>query len=136
MTSKHQSPEWRRTVKIIRTQVALARKRGEEVVCWRCGWPIEEEALFDVGHLDPQGGEGVDNAAPEHYRENRSHGGRMGARITNTRRAARVSGFVPPAWATIAPPTGPVFWGRIGAIPAFGSTRASLPAGGAVIGRG
>lgn len=89
MTAKHQSPEWRKTCRIIRAQVTAARKRGDDVQCWRCGRLIDEEQVFDVGHLDPFGGEGVDNAAPEHRTAtglcvgNRNHGGRIGARITN-----------------------------------------------------
>lgn len=99
MTDKHQTPEWRRTCKIVRTQVAQAHARGDDVPCWRCGYLIEPGQRYDVGHLNPNGGEGIDNAAPEHRGENRSHGGRLGARITNTRRKARQTGMVTPAWA-------------------------------------
>lgn len=105
MTEKHRSPEWHRTTRIVRAQVRRAWERGEEVRCWRHGdliLPPEEGGRpYDVGHLQPDGGEGVDNAAPECRRGNRSHGGRMGARITNGRRAARAgrSTFTPPSWA-------------------------------------
>lgn len=83
MTAKHNSPEWRKTVRIIRNQVAAKRRSGAEVWCWRCGREIDSEQRYDVGHIDPFGGEGLDNAAPEHRTENRKNGGRIGARITN-----------------------------------------------------
>lgn len=99
MSAKHATPQWRRTCRIVRAQVALAHRRGEDVHCWRCGHLIEEGQRYDVGHLNPNGGEGLDNAAPEHRHENRSHGGRMGARLTNARRAAKTTGLITPAWA-------------------------------------
>lgn len=99
MTAKHQSPEWRRTVRTIRTQVRQAWARGEEVRCWRHGDGIEEGQPYDVGHITTQGGEGLDNAAPECRRGNRSHGGRIGAAITNARRGATKKGLVTPPWA-------------------------------------
>lgn len=99
MTAKHQSPQWRRTCKIIRTQVRQAHERGVDVECWRCGHLIEPGQKYDVGHLNPNGGEGLDNAAPEHRHENRSHGGRLGARITNARHRTNTTGMVKPAWA-------------------------------------
>lgn len=92
MTDKHRSPEWAKTRSIVRAQVKQALARGEDVVCWRCGRLIPEDSQYDVGHIDPQGGEGVENAAPEHRTKtpwcvgNRAHGGRMGARITNAGR--------------------------------------------------
>lgn len=99
MTSKHQTPEWRRTVKLIRQQVRAAWARGDDVDCWRHGDPLPEGTPYDVGHLDPNGGEGVDNAAPECRRGNRSHGGKLGARLTNQRRKARTTGMITPPWA-------------------------------------
>jgi hypothetical protein len=96
MTSKHSTPEWRRTVRIVRAQARATWARGDEVLCWRCGRPIDDEArIYDVGHIDPLGGEGIDNAAPEHRKENRRHGGRIGARLTNARHG---STFTPPPW--------------------------------------
>lgn len=91
MSAKHQSPAWRRTVRIVRAQVRGTWQRGDDATCWRCGGPIPEGMPYDVGHLDPHGGEAPDNAAPEHRTRtgkcvgNRNHGGRMGARITNMR---------------------------------------------------
>lgn len=104
VSAKHASPEWKRTVRIVRAQVSQAWRRGDEVTCWRCGRPIEEGMTYDVGHIDPHGGEGIDNAAPEHRKKsaycigNRAHGGRMGAAITNARRTGS-STFRPLAWA-------------------------------------
>lgn len=96
MTGKHTTPEWQRTARLIRAQVKRAWATGHEVTCWRCGGLIPEDAPFDVGHLDPFGGESPDNAAPEHRGENRRAGGRMGARITNAARGAAT--FVRPPW--------------------------------------
>ncbi len=96
MTSKHTTAEWQRTARLIRAQVKRAWATGQEVLCWRCGRPIHEDEPFDVGHLDPFGGEAPDNAAPEHRTENRRAGGRMGARITNAARGAAT--FIKPPW--------------------------------------
>lgn len=85
MTAKHRDPEYVANARIIRAQVAMKRRAGDEVRCWRCGWPIDEEQRFDVGHIDPDGGPGLDNLAPEHrYKTtrcigNRAAGGRLGA---------------------------------------------------------
>lgn len=84
MTAKHQSPEWRRTVRIIRSQVRAAWERGDDVTCWRHGHIIPEGAPYDVGHINHMEDDNSPaNAAPECRRGNRSHGGRIGARITN-----------------------------------------------------
>jgi hypothetical protein len=98
MTSKHADPVWRRTTRIIRAQVRQAWARGEDVTCWRHGDVIPEGTPYDVGHIRRDAGNGIDNAAPECRRGNRSHGGRIGARITNTRRQARTNGLVTPTW--------------------------------------
>ena len=99
MTAKHATPEWRRTVRTIRAQVRKLYEQGDEPVCWRHGHPIPEGQPYDVGHIDPFGGEGVDNAAPECRAGNRSHGGRMGARITNTKRHGKGATFRGVPWA-------------------------------------
>ena len=94
MTAKHRDPEYLRNARIVRQQVAAARQGGIEVRCWRCGWPIDEEQRYDVGHRDPDGGHGRDNLAPEHrYKTtrcigNRSDGGRLGASRRRTKRTA------------------------------------------------
>ncbi len=85
MTRKHQDPEYRKNARIIRAQVTKARRSGTEVCCWRCGYPIDSEQTFDVGHIDPEGGPAINNLAPEHrYKSgrcqgNRAAGGRLGA---------------------------------------------------------
>lgn len=99
MTAKHRSPEWRKTCRIIRAQVAQLHRRDEDAECWRHGDAIQPGQPYDVGHLNPNGGEGIDNAAPECRRGNRSHGGRIGAAITNARRGAKTRGLVKPPWA-------------------------------------
>lgn len=108
MTQKHASPEWKRTTRTVRVQARRAHERGDQVTCWRCGLPLPVDAegrlVFDVGHRDPNGGEGIDNASPEHRTKspqcigNRAHGGRMGARITNARRSPKTT-FRPLPWA-------------------------------------
>lgn len=108
MSQKHTSPEWSRTTRTVRAQARAAHARGETVGCWRCGGPLPVDAegrlVFDVGHLDPNGGEGIDNAAPEHRTKvgqcigNRAHGGRIGAAITNAKRGATTT-FRPIPWA-------------------------------------
>lgn len=108
MTAKHNSPEWSRTTRTIRAQVRRSYEQGEVVGCWRCGGPLpvnaEGKPVFDVGHLDPNGGEGIDNAAPEHRSKvgqcvgNRAHGGRMGAAKTNAKRSTKTT-FRPIPWA-------------------------------------
>lgn len=99
MTAKHQTPEWRKTVRHVRAQVRLAWKREDPVTCWRHGDEIPPGAPYDVGHITRHGGEGIDNAAPECRHGNRSHGGKVGARITNARRGAKTNGLVKPSWA-------------------------------------
>lgn len=99
MSAKHASTEWRRTVRIIRAQVRKLWESGDDAQCWRCGRPIPEGLPYDVGHLDPLGGEGVGNAAPEHRGENRRHGGRIGASITNSKTNSNRPKFQGPSWA-------------------------------------
>jgi hypothetical protein len=99
MTEKHQTPEWRHTCRIIREQVRQAWARGEDVPCWRHGHLIPPGAPYDVGHITLHGGNGIDNAAPECRHGNRSHGGKIGARITNTRRQAKTTGLIGAPWA-------------------------------------
>ncbi|QYF98110.1 hypothetical protein [Microbacterium sp. PAMC21962] len=99
MTAKHRDSEWRRTTRIIRAQVSQAWARGEDVACWRHGDLIPEGSSYDVGHISLHGGNTIDNAAPECRHGNRSHGGKIGARITNQRRRARTTGLVTPPWA-------------------------------------
>lgn len=85
MTAKHRDPEYLRNARIVRQRVAAARRSGQEVRCWRCGFEIDPEQRFDVGHFDPDGGPGLDNLGPEHrYKTtrcigNRADGGRIGA---------------------------------------------------------
>ena len=106
MTSKHQDPQWRRTVKLIRSQVAQAYARGDEVLCWRCGQEIPPGTPYDVGHIDRLSDDNsVENAAPEHRTQtgkcvgNRNHGGHIGASITNLKKGAKPSTFKPLSWA-------------------------------------
>lgn len=93
MTKKHQTGEYQRNATLRRKQVRAAWALGEPVRCWRGGGIIHPGQPYDIGHLDPQGGNALDNLLPEHRsrvetccKGNRSHGGTIGATITNTRR--------------------------------------------------
>lgn len=57
----------------IRAQWAKQVRRGG-VVCWRCGWPIEPDEPFDLGHDDHGGPR--DYIGPEHVYCSRSAGAR------------------------------------------------------------
>lgn len=85
MTEKHRDPEYLRNARIVRAQVRAAWRHGEDVHCWRRGELLHPGRPFDVGHLDPAGGHGRSNLAPECVRCNRSDGGRLGAALTNGR---------------------------------------------------
>lgn len=91
MTAKHRDPLYLRNARLVRQQVASARRVGRDVYCWRCGREIDAEQRWDVGHRDPDGGHDLGNLAPEHrYRAgtcigNRAAGGQLGA----ARRARR-----------------------------------------------
>lgn len=89
MTGKHRDPLYQRNARTIRTRVQAIHRRGNAVPCWRCRGPIHPGQPFDVGHRDPNGGNGMGNLAPEHRHRtggcpgNRAEGGRVGAAITN-----------------------------------------------------
>ncbi|WP_262002219.1 hypothetical protein [Microbacterium sp. Mcb102] len=95
MSAKHRDPEYVANARIVRAQVAAKRRSGREVTCWRCGHEIDPEQRYDVGHIDPDGGHGLGNLAPEHrYKTgrcigNRADGGRRGAAIQKANRARR-----------------------------------------------
>ncbi len=90
MSAKHSDPLYRANARLVRQQVARARRFGDDVICHRCGRPIDEHAKFDVGHIDEHGGHERANLAAEHVGCNRRHGGRLGAAISNRSRGARV----------------------------------------------
>lgn len=102
MSAKHADPEYRKNARIIRAQVNRRRKLGQDVTCWRCGRLIHDDQAFDVGHLNPNGGHGLDNLAPEHRHKqrhcqgNRAAGGRLGAARSNVR-TTTTKGLLP--WA-------------------------------------
>jgi hypothetical protein len=86
------SPEYQRNARTIRARTRAQLKFGHPVPCWRCGQAIMPGMPFDVGHIDPRGGDRMTNLSPEHRhatgncRGNRAHGGSDGAAITNGRR--------------------------------------------------
>ena len=104
MTAKHSHPQYLANAKLVRAQVHRAWRNGDDVRCWRCPRILEPGAPFDVGHLDPDGGHGRENLAPECRPCNRGEGGRRGAAITNARRAARTAMTAPrPARPVVRP---------------------------------
>ena len=65
---------------------------GEPVRWWRGRGVIMPGQPFDIGHIDPDGGNDLSNLAPEHRhavdgccKGNRSHGGTLGARRAHAR---------------------------------------------------
>lgn len=92
MSAKHQDPEYRANARIVRQQVAKARRIGADVECWRCDGLIDPEQTFDVGHITEDGGHALSNLAPEHrYKSmgcqgNRAAGGRLGQQIQAARK--------------------------------------------------
>ncbi|KKX96699.1 hypothetical protein [Microbacterium sp. Ag1] len=89
MTDQHRDPEYVANARLVRAQVHLAWRHGDDVYCWRRGELLQPGQPFDVGHLVAGAGHARSNLAPECRRCNRSEGGRRGAAITNGR-AARV----------------------------------------------
>ena len=91
MTEKHQTPEFHRNARTIRNRTRSQLKFGNPVPCWRCGQAILPGMPFDVGHIDPNGGNRMTNLAPEHRfqvgrcRGNRSYGGTDGAAVVHGR---------------------------------------------------
>lgn len=93
MTRKHQSPEYQRNARTVRARVRAQHKLGRPSTCWRGGGAILPGMLYDVGHIDPNGGDHMTNLAPEHRARtagccagNRNIGGAQGAAVTNSRR--------------------------------------------------
>lgn len=97
MTRKHQTPEYQRNARIIRRRVNVEHAAGRPVPCWRCRTAIHPGQAFDVGHLPGAQGSSLEELAPEHRSKtthckgNRSHGGSIGAAITNARAQSTVS---------------------------------------------
>lgn len=57
--------------------------------CPRCGRLVQPEQKWDVDHiiaLSQGGTKTADNLTPAHIRCNRSHGGKLGAAVTNAKR--------------------------------------------------
>lgn len=127
MTSKHRDPEYIRNAAVVRARVRRDWKLGVEVRCWRRGCPIHPGQRFDVGHLDPNGGHGLSNLAPECVRCNRSEGGRRGAALTNARRSGAARQSVRPASTAGLAPWFEALFLRIVRTPAFGSKSTFSP---------
>ena len=98
MTAHHKDPEFVRNARIIRTATNQKLKAGVPVQCIGCGRQITPDQRFDVGHrVDASRGgtHQLSNLGPQHRRENRSAGGRIGALRTNTQ-SRRARGL--PSW--------------------------------------
>lgn len=92
MSAHHGDPLYLRNAKIVRAQTRAVHTRGEAVPCIGCGREIAPGHPFDVGHIVDAalgGTHDLDNLGPQHRGENRRSGGRLGARITNTRTRAQ-----------------------------------------------
>lgn len=92
MTAAHKDPTYVRNARIIRAATTQRLSNGIAVQCIGCGRPITPDQRFDVGHRidSARGGtHDLDNLGPQHRRENRSAGGRIGAlrKHTHSRRA-------------------------------------------------
>lgn len=98
MTAHHKHPTYIRNARIIRAQTNARHKAGDSVPCISCGRPITPDQRFDVGHrIDASRGGTHDvwNLGPQHRKENRAAGGRLGALKTNTN-SRRARGL--PSW--------------------------------------
>ncbi len=87
MTHGHHDPTYQRNARIIRKQVTTAHQHGQPVHCIGCGHPITPDQTYDIGHrIDHAlgGTNNLDNLGPQHRRENRKAGGRLGQRLTHT----------------------------------------------------
>lgn len=98
MSAGHSDPAYFRNARKVRRVTQARLDSGLEVICIGCGWTIQPGQRFDVGHridLARGGTNAIENLGPQHRRENRQAGGRIGAAKTNggTRRARRL-----PAW--------------------------------------
>lgn len=85
MSQWHKAAKHTSRTRTLRPRWQAAINRGE-VACWRCGRPIVPGQLWDMGHVtDLARGGDPNEMLPEHRGHNRSEGGRLGAKITNTR---------------------------------------------------
>ena len=95
MTAHHRDPLYMKNSRLVRRTTEARLKRGDQVNCGKCGRPIQPGQRYDVGHrIDASRGgtHQLSNLHPEHRRENRQAGGRIGAAATNqaSRRARRL----------------------------------------------
>src|SRR5680860_836425 len=51
MTEAHRTPEYFRNSRAVRRIVNARLKRGDQVQCIGCGWPIHPDQRWDVGHI-------------------------------------------------------------------------------------
>lgn len=96
MTAHHRTNEWRALITELRPIYRAAIRNGN-ARCVDCGKPITEGQAFDVGHRvgvaegKAQGWtrqmlDSPTNLGPSHRGCNRSAGGKVGAKISNTKR--------------------------------------------------
>lgn len=101
MTSAHQDPEYQKNARIVRAATNADLKAGRPVWCIGCGREIQPGQRFDIGHrIDASRGgtHALENLGPQHRRENRSAGGRLGAQKTNTKRGVSRKQKGLPTW--------------------------------------
>jgi hypothetical protein len=82
-----------RSVMVLRRQWQ-ARIDAGDVDCARCGYPLVQGQVWDIGHTVDRalGGTAADGLAPEHARCNRAAGGRLAARLGVGAHARRTPG--------------------------------------------
>lgn len=101
MTSAHQDPEYQRNARTIRRHVNADLKAGRPVWCIGCGRDIQPGQRYDVGHIidaSRGGSNHLSNLGPQHRRENRRAGGRLGAQKTNNARGTSRTSKGLPSW--------------------------------------
>ena len=101
MTARHADPEYVRNSRIRRAQVNADHKAGRPVWCIGCGREVQQTQRFDIGHrIDGSrgGSNTLSNLGPQHRRENRSAGGKLGAQKTNNARGVSRKARGLPTW--------------------------------------
>ena len=92
MSKYHRTTEAIKRARHARQRVVLPAQ------CWRCGGVIAEGQMFHMGHtVDVANGGAGSPLMPEHIRCNLHEGGRLGAKVTNARKARR-DGKAMPSW--------------------------------------
>lgn len=101
MTSAHADPLYQRNARLVRRATNADLKAGRPVWCIGCGREVQPGQRYDVGHrIDASrgGSNNLSNLGPQHRGENRSAGGKLGARKTNNARGTSRTSKGLPTW--------------------------------------